>query len=328
MMGNGKGSKLFLGLVIVACLISIAAGDKDTSAQLRRRASSPRNVTAQDDDPGANLKVAAIELRVQGGRHRREQATNSTWWKPKASDLLSWQWTLQGPINTGLNVDVYDVDLFDTPKSTIQVLQARGIKVICYFSAGTYEGWRSDWKTYFPFITGGSYTGGRAPFAGNMADWDERWLDIRYVRLLRPIMTARIRLAVSKGCDAVEPDNMDAYTNLDEVGKPITAAHQLRYNRMIANTAHQLGMSVGLKNDLDQLPQLVSYYDFAVNEQCFQYNECSAYTSTFVQQDKAVFGAEYQGNPAVFCPKANQMKLSFQKKTLALKQWRIGCENY
>ena len=111
-------------------------------------------------------------------------------------------------------------------------------------------------------------------------------------------------------------------------GELITAAHQLAYNKFIANTAHSLGMSVGLKNDLDQLSQLVSFYDFAVNEQCFQYQECSGYTSTFVKANKAVFGAEYQGDPAVFCPTANQMNLSFQKKMLALKQWRIGCENY
>jgi hypothetical protein len=321
-----KAPKLLLGLLLVACLIATSAGDEDATVWRRHRRTTRTvsNATAQRDDQGEDMTNATTD-ELQAQVRRREQAT---WWKPKASDLLSWQWTLQGPIDTSLNVDVYDVDLFDTPKSTIQALQARGIKVICYFSAGTYEGWRPDWKTFFPFIKGSSYKGDRAPFAGNMADWDERWLDIRYVRMLRPIMTARIRLAVTKGCDAVEPDNMDAYTNLDEVGKPLTADHQLRYNRMIANVAHRLGISVGLKNDLDQLLELESYYDFAVNEQCFQYNECSAYTGTFVKQNKAVFGAEYRGDPAVFCPKANRMKLSFQKKTLALKQWRIGCENF
>jgi hypothetical protein len=289
-------------------------------ANVRRRLSTNATTTAAVRENASDGEVVG-----QVGFDRQMQ---TTWWKPKASDVLSWQWTLQGPIDTTLNVDVFDVDLFDTPVSTIQALKAKGVKVICYFSAGTYEGWRSDWKTFFPFITGSSYTGTRAPFAGNMADWDERWLDIRRIDLLKPIMTSRIKLAVAKGCDAVEPDNMDAYTNLDEVKKPLTAAHQLAFNKFIANTAHSLGMSVGLKNDLDQLSQLVWFYDFAVNEQCFQYQECSGYTTTFVKANKAVFGAEYQGDPAVFCPKANQLKLSFQKKTLALKQWRIGCENY
>jgi hypothetical protein len=161
-----------------------------------------------------------------------------------------------------------------------------------------------------------------------MSEWDERWLDVRRIRLLRPIMTSRLALAAKKGCDGVEPDIMDAYRHLPEVRKPIAAADQLRYNRFIANTAHSLGLSVGLKNDVDQLPELVQYFDFAVNEQCFQYEECSVYSASFVRQDKAVFGAEYAGDPAAFCPLANRMMLSFQKKRLALGRWRIGCENY
>lgn len=175
-------------------------------------------------------------------------------WKPKASDGLTWQWQLQGEIDQSFDVDVYDVYLFDTFKSTIQSLQEKGIKVICYFSAGTYEGWRSDWRKYFPFIETDKYRGKRPPFAGNMNKWDERWLDIRQLDLLKPIMNSRIKLAISKGCDAVEPDNMDAYQNKGEVGIPaLNAEHQLRYNRWIANRAHQLGMSVELKNDVGQL---------------------------------------------------------------------------
>jgi hypothetical protein len=318
-MKSTRGRAL-LGSLLLS-YFALFSSAEESVVNVRRRLSTNATATAAvenaNEPGGADVGQALLDRHMQ-----------ATWWKPKASDLLSWQWTLQGPIDTTLNVDVFDVDLFDTPVSTIQALKAKGVKVICYFSAGTYEGWRSDWKKFFPFITGASYTGTRAPFAGNMADWDERWLDIRRIDLLRPIMTSRIKLAVTKGCDAVEPDNMDAYANLDEVNKPLTAAHQLAYNKFIANTAHSLGMSVGLKNDLGQLSQLVSFYDFAVNEQCFYYQECSGYTSTFVKADKAVFGAEYQGDPAVFCPTANQMKLSFQKKTLALKQWRIGCENY
>jgi len=175
----------------------------------------------------------------------------------------------------------------------------------------------------------GSYSGTRPPFAGKMDEWNERWLDIRRIDLLSKIMTDRIKLAVSKGCDAVEPDNVDAYQNRNEVKKPITAADQLEYNRWIANKAHELGMSVGLKNDVGQLRGLVKYFDFAVNEQCFQYKECSAYkVFTKAGVDKAVFGVEYKGNPANFCRAANRNKLSFQKKRLSLYAWRIGCEKY
>ncbi len=40
----------------------------------------------------------------------------------------------------------------------------------------------------------------------------ERWLDISNPAL-KPIMLARLDLAHIKGCDGVEPDNVDGYTN-------------------------------------------------------------------------------------------------------------------
>ncbi len=167
-----------------------------------------------------------------------------------------------------------------------------------------------------------------------MAQWDERWLDIRRIDLLGPIMESRLDLAVTKGCDAVEPDNVDAYTNLSEVNLPLTYQDQIAYNEWLAQEAHERGLSIGLKNDVGQLADLVDDFDWALNEQCFQYNECSGY-SVFTAAGKAVFGVEYidyinQGAspPATFCPNANAMQLSWLQKKLALDAWRIGCEDY
>lgn len=140
-------------------------------------------------------------------------------------------------------------------------------------------------------------------------------------------MKSRMELAVSKGCNAVEPDNVDAYTNGEETNLDLTYQDQLTYNKMLASVAHDLGISIGLKNDVDQLEDLVDDFDWALNEQCFQYNECSGY-QVFVAQDKAVFGVEYEGNPSTFCPQANAMSLSWLKKRLDLKVWRQGCEDY
>src|SRR4051812_22267963 len=82
-----------------------------------------------------------------------------SWWKPSPKDHLSWQWQIGAPPAPAeiLDVDMYDVDLFDTPKATIDALKKQGTKVTCYFSAGTYEGWRTDWRIFFPFITGTDY---------------------------------------------------------------------------------------------------------------------------------------------------------------------------
>lgn len=266
----------------------------------------------------SNIDQLSLQLEEVGGN-------TGSWWQPSPEDNLTWQWQINGTLDTSLDVDMYDVDLFDTSAATIAALQANGRIVTCYFSAGTYEGWREDWRTHFPFIEGENYSGDAAPFAGNMADWDERWLDIRRMDLLEGIMSARMDLAVEKGCDAVEPDNMDAYTNSDETLLDLTAQDQLDYNRWIASLAHSRGLSVGLKNDVEQVAELAADFDWALNEQCFQYQECDVYEA-FTSAGKAVFGVEYSGNPANFCPQAQAMGLSWLKKRLSLNAWRIGCE--
>lgn len=261
----------------------------------------------------------------------QDGGNDMTWWQPSPADALTWQWQLQGSIDHSFDVDVYDIDLFDTSAEEIAQLQDEGRIVICYFSAGTYEGWRDDWQQHFSFITNDSYTGNRPPFAGKMDEWDERWLDIRRIDLLGPIMKGRLDLAKEKGCDAVEPDNMDAWTpdnaSAVNLSPALTGEDQLRYNRWLAEEAHARGLSIGLKNDVDQLEELVDYYDWALNEQCFQYDECEGY-SAFTQANKAVFGVEYQGDIREICDDADQLSLFWMKKKLSLNAWREGCENY
>jgi hypothetical protein len=104
-----------------------------------------------------------------------------------------------------------------------------------------------------------------------MQGWPEYWLDIRSTTV-RTLMAARLDLAVTKDCDGVEPDNVDGYSN--DSGFPLTAANQLNYNSWLASEAHKRGLSVGLKNDLEQVTALVGNFDWALNEECSSYNEC------------------------------------------------------
>jgi hypothetical protein len=103
-------------------------------------------------------------------------------------------------------------------------------------------------------------------------------------------MKKRMDLAAAKGCDGVEPDNMDAF-NQDSCFS-ISSDEQLAYNQAIANYARSIKLSVALKNDPDQVTQLVDYFDFSVSEECFQFKECDSY-SPFINDDKPVFNAEY-----------------------------------
>jgi len=218
-----------------------------------------------------------------------------TWYQPPIN--ITWQWQLlvsapQTFINTSYNVDLYDIDLFDVSKSEIDALKLSGKKVICYFSAGSYENWRSDAADFDEAILGNPLDG-----------WEgERWLDISSNDVLA-IMKKRLDLAVTKGCDGVEPDNMDGYTNTPWFS--INADDQLNYNKHIANEAHNRGLSVALKNDLDQIQTLEPYYDFAVNEQCFKFNECDL-IKPFLDNNKPVLNAEYNvNNTPVLCSDAN-----------------------
>jgi hypothetical protein len=237
-------------------------------------------------------------------------SANTAVWQPTPG--TTWQWQLTGDIDTSFDVTMYDIDLFDVRQSVIDSLHEDGRIVICYLSAGSYEEWRPD-AADFP-----------ASVKGNPLDgWPgESWLDIRQINTLGPIMQARLDLAVQKNCDGVEPDNVDGYSN--NSGFPLTAADQETYNIWLATEAHNRGLSIGLKNDLDQIPDLLPHFDWALNEQCFQYDECDLLLP-FTQAGKAVFGVEYEGQLADFCPQATANQFSWLLKDLDLGPERQAC---
>ncbi len=237
------------------------------------------------DDLGGDAAVESVEPGtepVAGDESATSPGNTPTPSGPAQPAVLTtdmtWQWQLQGEINTNYDADVYDIDLFDVPTSTIDRVHADGRIVICYFSTA-YEEWRADAAIFDPDDLG-----------ANLDDWDgERWVDIRSAAL-RDTLLARLDLAVETGCDGVEPDNVTAYRN--DSGFDLTADDQLDFNRFLANAAHDRGLLVGLKNDLEQIPLLVDDFDFAVNEQCVEYDECDAY-EPFATAGKPIFGAEY-----------------------------------
>ena len=135
-------------------------------------------------------------------------------------------------------------------------------------------------------------------------------------------MEGRIKLAAQKGCDAVDPDNVEGYDNAS--GFPMNEADQIAYNKMLAQLGHNMGMAVGLKNDTGQVDELVNDFDFQVNEECFEQNACKDLLP-FIKVNKPVFSIEYKGDPAKFCPKANAMNFDTLKKKLELDAWVKAC---
>lgn len=225
-------------------------------------------------------------------------------------------WTLiygaQISIKSNLPYTVINLDLEQTSSDTIRFFRSQGKKVICYFSAGSYENWRTDRNLFLSSDLG-----------KNLDGWPgERWLDIRSNNI-KNIMYKRISVAASKGCNAVDPDNVDGYTQ--NTGFQLTYKDQLIFNRYIANTAHAFNLSVGLKNDLDQIKDLVNYFDFAMNEQCWQYKECNQ-LNPFISQNKTVFNIEYSKRIFTkYCSASKQLKFNSVLSDLDVTGKVINC---
>jgi hypothetical protein len=231
-------------------------------------------------------------------------------WVP--TPRTTWQWQLTAPVDLSVDAEMFDIDLFDNPARVVRRLHRRGRHVVCYLDAGTLEPGRPDRDAYPAAVIG-----------KELPDWPgEHWLDIRRLDVLGPILERRLDLCRSKGFDAVEPDNVDAYAN--DSGFPLTAGEQLRFNGFLARAARARGLSVGLKNDLDQAAALEPDFDWALDEQCFQYHECDR-LRPFVRAGKAVFVVEYELPTARFCARANRAGFMAMRKRFALGPWRRPC---
>lgn len=164
---------------------------------------------------GLGLGLGITRMQSNGSNSASQNTTiptvnppvNGSFWQPNGN--TSWQIVLENPIelnssstSVSPNVDVFDIDLFTNSAVVLQSLHQLGKKVICYFSAGSYEPDRPDSSQFQTSDMGDDVSG-----------WPgEKWLNISSVNV-RNIMAARIQLASQKGCDGVDPDNVDGYVS-------------------------------------------------------------------------------------------------------------------
>jgi endo-alpha-1,4-polygalactosaminidase (GH114 family) len=255
---------------------------------------------------------------IQGAAQGPEMSKAALWMPGRQASL---QWQLTGSrMDLTVAADIYDLDGFETSAATVSALHATGRHVFCYVNVGAFEDWRSDVGAFMQHseVLGRAYAG-----------WPgERWLDIRRLDVLGPIMQARFDECARKGFDAIEPDNVDGFEN--KTGFPLTPDDQLAFNRWLATEAHRRKLSIGLKNDPEQVQDLVPVFDWALAEDCFQQGWCVKLKG-FHDAGKAVFTAEYDDVTnskiflTVYCPAAQSLGFSAFLKQRQLDAWRLAC---
>lgn len=291
------------GVITALAVIALAVG---LGVGLSRRGDS-------DDDNNSNPDSSSPPTT-----NSTTNSTSGTFWTPNAG--TTWQIVLLYALNdTSANASVYDIDLFTNPESTISNLHDMNRKVICYFSAGSYEEFRPDANEF-----------NKTDYGKELDGWPgEYWLNTSSPNVRR-IMQTRLDMAVQKGCDGVDPDNVDAYDNTN--GLDLTTDTAISFVTFLADAAHARGLSIGLKNAGAIVSDVVDMLQWEVNEQCVQYKECAKF-QPFIENEKPVFGIEYPSSaPRVstatktnICDNKDAQGFSTLLKDMDLSEWVEAC---
>jgi len=259
-----------------------------------------------------------------------------------------WYWEI-GPPSNGLaglpsvtgaypspgSANIWDTDMFADsntdggvptgPSPVVQALHAAGKYSICYIEAGAQQP-EPDSSNFAP----ADYTTGSNAQTTEMQGWaGEYWYDIRgfanYVAGDPSTLTgaavniaaglaARIHDCAVEGQDAIEPDDLDGYTNPSDTGAPgggwgLTQADSAGFERWLAYTAHSDGLAIFQKNDPANASVDAPDFDGMIIEECNFYNAPCAGSggdaTSYLAAGKPVLNAEYTQDgetTAKFCP--------------------------
>ncbi|SGZ58600.1 CIC11C00000002237 [Sungouiella intermedia] len=305
-------SSLVAFAVVIGLLVGLGVGltrDKSTDDLSD---SSPSNLSSPSGT-SSTLSTSASSSTISSS----SSSELASLWTPLLNETWDYQLLLV-PTTFNSSIRVYDIDLFDTNSSVVKSLHNQGHKVICYFSAGSYENWRPDKDKFLSSDLG-----------NNLDGWPgERWLDVKSTNV-RDIMVNRMALAVEKKCDGVDPDNIDAYDNDNGLG--LTEDDAVDYVRFLSSMAHQKKLAIGLKNGGSIVDRVVNATEWVVVEQCIQYDECDLY-DLFVKANKPVFNVEYPGLSSLsasdvskYCQYSGSVGFMTILKNMNLDNWVESC---
>ena len=241
-------------------------------------------------------------------------------WQPKPGPSFDWILTEDVEAILSSPADVIDVDAFWATAELVDSLHALGKKVIGYVSVGTLEDWRPDVEDFPNSVVGRTYDA-----------WpDERWLDIRNITELGPLLEARLDMIAAKGFDAVEPDNLDAFSHDGNTGFRITETETHIFCVWLIGEAHKRGLSIGQKNILELAPKLSAGFDWVLTEDAYYWDEIEL-ANPYSQLGKAIFATEYTDltnttNFDGYCTEAEATGVSVILKERDLTAWLMACK--
>lgn len=249
-------------------------------------------------------------------------ASGSTrWWTPTVDITWDIQFGVDADARLVLPdepIAAIDLDGAETRAETITSLRRRDIRTICYVNVGAWESWRPDAGDFPQGILGNDYPG-----------WPgERFVDIRALDMLGPIIEKRFDECAGKGFDAIEPDNID--TAFTDSGFSLTREDQLAFNHWLADAAHKRGLAIFQKNVPELTAELVEVYDGAITEDCAADRWCREMTP-YRAHGKPVLAIEYTDVTdkeafAVICNEPVVNGLSLILKNRDLDTFRLSCD--
>jgi len=362
-----------ISLTLFALLLNCSAGATRTSSE----AGTPLAETAAQDGSAIGPTIGGLETGSSPNETTTANAsengtatgettsvgTAASWWAPKPTD--TWLWDLdsvtvpsptvsRSPGVTNYSADVYAIDPTNLGAQKIAVLHGQGKKVVCYIDVGSWEPGRTDVANFDSNCICGKNIAlaadGTCPSNSHkMSGWKEWWFDLHTSSCAASVAAGifqRFQNAATLGCDAIEPDNLDAWQNSDAAGAAsagwgITIADQNAYLTKLAQNAHSLGMGILLKNAGGLLVDdngsatpyadaIVAAFDGSLNEQCHQYSECDTYAG-FGAAGKSMWNAEYLNASSTSNCGSTSYKSAYcsntSMKTLQYSCSAVGYEN-
>jgi hypothetical protein len=266
-------------------------------------------------------------LAKHGGHVRYKRppslATNQWYWElsPSQPGLAGLPATRASYPNPG-SANIWDTDLFQDsnrpnagiptgPSPVVRAIHAAGHYSICYVEVGAYQQGFPDNSHFARADYGG--VGDRASQMQGYAN--EYWFDLTGFRNYVPgrrgtlsgaatniaqALDKRFGWCRKEGQDAVEPDDLDGYTNKSTGGQTpwgMTRADAAGFERWLAYDVHSHGLAVFQKNDGANAPANARTFDGMIIEECNYYNDpCTGAggdATAYLARHKPVLNAEY-----------------------------------